>query len=923
MKRVGLLLTVLLIALTAYCQVQNGLVKTNGRPNKTGTPISGVAVKSAGRSASLSGNDGTFQLSMNGMKGGDSFFLTSVTRSGYELADKNAVGRKYGFSASVPIVLTMVSKAEMEAEKQRIRNNAITSTQKKYEKKVEELEQQLEEHIITEEVFGQQLQELQAKIDQYNDLVENLAEKYARTDYDQIEGVDREICLAIEDGLFEKADSLIHTKGDIDGRHQKALEWADASKNQKAAIDKQMEQWESQEASRIRDLNNLASDYYHSFTIDVSRMNPERAVEWLAKRSELDPERFEWLIEVGAYYKVYLADYSRAKEYFDRAEKIAKKSKHPLQMMIICNELGGLHSYLHEMDKSIRYYKEMLRYAEKDRYQYFELIALAYNNLGETESEQLHDDNAMKYYEKALTVLPDTLPTKAPYIYSNMSSVYYKQYKMDQALRYVDMAIELATQSNDRLLLSTCYQNKGVFYHFCAKYQEAIRFYEMALNVKKEIFPADHPSIASCLSNIATSYNSMSRVKESMEYEVKALTMYQNIYGEKHPRVASSYNEIATMMTNAGLYDKALAFEEKSWEIYSTFYDENTERYARHCSNLGLIYDGLRQDSLSLDYYMTAQRIYELLDMKRTVEYAGICNNLATSLCGQNNYEEALRFAQQNLAILSEIRGKENDSYITGLNNLAHIYGESGDIDKAIDTYRDVEDIILLVFGRWHRSLSVNYNNVGSLYLHAKEYDKAREFFLKSLEICDTIYHQPTEMKMTILGNISMTYYNNNKWRETIPWIEKAAAIRLQLVNNPIRRYAYHSYIYDSYSKLAQSGNIEDIANFKACQDTLWFKVSVKPEGLAATKYGLDGEYIVMKYGEWEHRSVIDFEEEVIRNQSIVHTDLVAYRDGKFEAIRFDDEIVGITFRITLLPTSEAQEITAAYNEWKAGLDHP
>jgi hypothetical protein len=42
-------------------------------------------------------------------------------------------------------------------------------------------------------------------------MIEGMAERYARTDYDHLDSLDREINICIENGEFDKADSLIHT----------------------------------------------------------------------------------------------------------------------------------------------------------------------------------------------------------------------------------------------------------------------------------------------------------------------------------------------------------------------------------------------------------------------------------------------------------------------------------------------------------------------------------------------------------------------------------------------------------------------------------------------------------------------------------------------------------------------------------------
>lgn len=917
MKRLGLLFSFILLTLTAQGQVQSGIVKTNGRPNKPGRALSGVAVKTTGRNASLSDNNGFFSLNMNGMKGGDSFFLTSVTRIGYEIADRNAVGRRYGFSPSVPLTLTMVSKAELEEEKQRIRNNAIVATQKKYEQKLVELENLLEKKTISEETFGRQLQDLQKKMDQYNDLIENLADKYARTDYDVIDPIDRAINEAIEIGLFEKADSLIKSKGDIEERHQKVIAWTEASKKQKEAIDKQMAQWETSEEARVKELENLAEDYYHSFAIEVSRMNPEKAVEWLEKRSDLDPERLEWLIEVGKYYKDYLAQYDRAIVCFERVYAIAKQIKSTKGLMLVLNELGGTYIDLHNLDKAEKCYGEALKCTKKDQKEYTTFIASLYNNLGLLCSNRRDFDQALSYYEKALVLMADSVPETAMKTYNNKSAIYTYRNQFGQAEECLDKAIALAEQYKDKRTLTICYNNKGTLRDSQGKEKEALPYYEKALALEREIYPENHPSIANTLSNISSTYQNLECPKEALDYTIQSLKMYQKIYGESHPHIAQGYEDVATFLLEAGHYDKALSYAKKSWQVFRIFYPQTSKEYAKHCNTLGRIYNGLKQDSLAMDYYQQGLSTYETLGLTTTTLYATICNNISTLLCDQKRYDEAMTYMQKRTEITLKIKGKDNSNYITALNNLGYIYNKSGQKDSALAVYHEAEEIILRNFGKWNLSLATNYNNVGSVYLDIKEYDKARTYFFKSLEIRDSVYNEPCEAYTYILSNIAMSYYRDGKWRETLPWIERAAIMRSHIVKDEDRRYSYYVYLYDCYAQLAKSGNKEDIQNYKTCQDSLWFSATISPDGVAAKKYGLSGKYMLLRYGGWEQGGVVNFTEESIRQKEISRTEMVIYRDDVIKKIVFEENTLGIKFFLNFMQPEESEHIKAVYDKWK------
>mgnify|MGYP002623398230 CR=1 FL=1 len=201
-----------LLTIHSQAQVQQGYVKTLGRPDKKGVPLSNVTIRMRGVvNAVLTGTDGKFSVLMPGKKNGDAIILQSVRKSGYELNDPGVIGRQQVFSPNVPIEIVMVNSAQLTADKQRIERIAYQRAEKNYQTKLKELEKEVEEQKLTEEQYCQELQSLQDKYEKYQSLIGVLADRYARTDYDHLDSIDREINICIENGELEKADSLIHT----------------------------------------------------------------------------------------------------------------------------------------------------------------------------------------------------------------------------------------------------------------------------------------------------------------------------------------------------------------------------------------------------------------------------------------------------------------------------------------------------------------------------------------------------------------------------------------------------------------------------------------------------------------------------------------------------------------------------------------
>lgn len=207
-----LLICVTLLSLMATAQTQKGYVKTIGRPGKPGINLSNVMVQAKGMiNPVISDTTGEFNISIPGKSDGDPIVFLRVKKSGYELKDKGLIGREQVCSSRVPIIISMVDCQQLAADKKRIEDNAYRVAEENYQKKLAKLEKQQHNNEITANKYQEELHELQGKYEQYLSLISEMADRYARTDYDQLDSIDIQINICIENGELDKADSLIHT----------------------------------------------------------------------------------------------------------------------------------------------------------------------------------------------------------------------------------------------------------------------------------------------------------------------------------------------------------------------------------------------------------------------------------------------------------------------------------------------------------------------------------------------------------------------------------------------------------------------------------------------------------------------------------------------------------------------------------------
>lgn len=204
------------VSLPMNAQVQKGIVRTIGRPNDPGKPLPGVVIRMKGQVNSMvTDRDGAFYYRFNG-KEGEPAQLLGVSKVGYELVDRSIIGKGMVLSSKVPWVIVMVSNEQLESDRNRISAVAQKKAEMEYQKKLEAINDALKQKRISTEEYKAQLEKLEHDYESYLFLIGTFADQYARTDYDSLDSLGIEIAQSMEEGNFDRADSLIHTRMDPD-----------------------------------------------------------------------------------------------------------------------------------------------------------------------------------------------------------------------------------------------------------------------------------------------------------------------------------------------------------------------------------------------------------------------------------------------------------------------------------------------------------------------------------------------------------------------------------------------------------------------------------------------------------------------------------------------------------------------------------
>ncbi len=457
-------------------QTQSGLVRTVTRPDAPSQRLQGVVVRVQGDYNPVMSDDrGSFQVQMPGYKNGTAYTLAGINKGGYELREPELVGRQLPFSSSVPMEIIMVSRRQLQRDKQRIEQAARENIERYYEEKMNELNTQLAAATLSNQEYEERLSALETEYDRFEPLIEQMAERYARTDYDGMSPADSLIQQAIEQGDLNLAQERILAKGDPAEREKKM--------------------------KRIRRLadaqrNELAEDYYHLHSIHLSRLQKDSALYYLLRRAELDTTNAQWQLDAGNFYDKMERSYDEALVLYRRALRYALANEgpealrtaqarnniayalarlgrykealpeqrlatelyvriygeaHPLSAARLMN-LGALHYYLSHIDSAQYYFDRTeqvytaIEASPDHEKNVYKLHAQLLNNQAALDAALEKFDSAYERLNKALALLPKEEEEDLLLLYESMTAVCHFAGRTDEEQHYAQLAQTLAAK---------------------------------------------------------------------------------------------------------------------------------------------------------------------------------------------------------------------------------------------------------------------------------------------------------------------------------------------------------------------------------------------------------------------------------------------------------------------------------------------
>jgi len=486
--------------------------------------------------------------------------------------------------------------------------------------------------------------------------------------------------------------------------------------------------------------NNLGNYYFSVGEYD-------KAIEEYKKAIKIKPQKYIYFSNVGDAYRK-MKNWDKSIEWYEKAFEISPNDE------ILNNSLGIVYYSKGLNEEAMKYYQKAI---EKNPLPvYFVNAADACIKLGKL-------DDAMGYYENALTIDPEYSEANTGYAISILTKcrsdntcdantinkaishfkksidinpndylahgglglAYSQQNNWEDAIESFNKAIELNPKDD------SIYNALGNAYFKKEQYEEAIKCYEKALEI--------NPKSYIYLSNIGDAYRQSKRLDEAETYYNQVL--------EINPKDAISLNTLGLIYSSKGEFNKAIKY-------YNDAITNDPTQFIYH-ANLGLAYQGLKlwdkaiasfkrvielnpndersYSDLGYAYFnkgLFKQSVDELkkaseINPGNPVNYS----HLSLVYSRLRKWDEAITYAKMADQKAREINLKDDSYQIT----LADVYNSKGlDLynagkDKeAIEEYNKANSI---------KETDVQYWNLYIGYFSLGEFKEAKKSLIKAIEL--------------------------------------------------------------------------------------------------------------------------------------------------------------------------------------------
>jgi len=173
-------------------------------------------------------------------------------------------------------------------------------------------------------------------------------------------------------------------------------------------------------------------------------------------------------------------------------------------------------------------------------------------------------ENAENYLDNSLKIRNNELHPQDPLIADAqywLGKLYVRENKLFEADSLLNAClttrISAFKQNSVHPAIAESYEGLAQMYQQQGNYADALRYFELGIEVYKKTFPSGHPHVGKLYNNRAIVQEAINNYQDAYKSYTKALGIFKKSYGEKHLYYLNCLNNLGLLNMNAGKYKTA------------------------------------------------------------------------------------------------------------------------------------------------------------------------------------------------------------------------------------------------------------------------------------------------------------------------------------------------------------------------------
>lgn len=289
----------------------------------------------------------------------------------------------------------------------------------------------------------------------------------------------------------------------------------------------------------------------------------------------------------------------------------------------------------------------------------------------------------------------------------------------------------------------------AVIYDTQKQYSLALVNYEDALKLYRAKYKTGHCLIATTLNNMGLVLMQKQGFLEALRFFEEALQIRKEQLGEDHADVGQIWHnlglvhgKLASQQGHSSLF-KAIECFKQALRIRLPCYGQVNLEVSNTWNNLGIAYKSVNDYDNAIGCFVKVIQIREKLYGCDHVEVGNANHNLGNLYAKAGDFAKALEAYEASYKTRVHTYGQNHLSVANTLHNMGNVYYRMGNKEKARDLYREALNIRDSNSSSSENSkgdLANSLHKVAQLELEAGQYDVALTHFERSLELKRLVY---------------------------------------------------------------------------------------------------------------------------------------------------------------------------------------